>query len=242
MIILPAIDIINGLPVRLYQGDYGKASRVAEDVCATAVKFKEAGASWIHMVDLDGARIGHPVNRESIIKAAEETGLLVEAGGGIRTMADIEAYLEHGISRVILSTAAAEDPDLLKAALQRYGEKIAVGIDARNGKVQTAGWLADSDLDYCDFAKAMESLGIKTMIVTDISRDGTMTGPNFAFYAKLQKNVSSHIIASGGIHSYDDLVKLKEMGLYGAITGKAVYEGAVDVREAVKNLEKGERC
>ncbi len=234
MIILPAIDIIDGSCVRLYQGDYDRVEKVAESIKETAMSFDRAGASWIHMVDLDGAKKGCPFNQTAILEAARAVNAKVEVGGGIRTMGDIDAYLSGGVARVILGTAAVNDEVLLKTALEKYGDRIAVGIDARDRKVKTAGWLSDSDLDYIDFAKKMESFGVRNVIVTDISKDGTLTGPNFAMYEELKQNVSMNIIASGGIHAQADLKQLAEMNLYGAITGKAIYSGRIDLQEALK--------
>ncbi len=240
MILLPAIDIIDGNPVRLYQGDYGKVEKVAESILDTATSFAHAGASWIHMVDLDGAKSGKPVNQQAIIEVAKTVKANVEVGGGIRTMEDIDTYLSNGVSRVILGTAAVNDEQLLKTALEKYGEKIAVGIDARDRKVKTAGWLSNSDLDFVEFARKMESYGVKNVIVTDISKDGTLTGPNFQMYEELKNAVNMNLIASGGIHNQSDLEQLSKMQIYGAITGKAIYSGKINLQEALR-LEK-ESC
>lgn len=237
MILLPAIDIIDGRPVRLYQGDYTRAEQVAEDVTAAALRFKEAGAKYLHCVDLDGAKAGKRMNAAIIKQAALKSGLSTEVGGGIRTMADIEDYLNSGIDRVILGTAAVENEALLKEALAEYGERIAIGIDARNGFVQTAGWLGSTSLDYICFARKMEAMGAQNLIVTDISKDGTLSGPAFAMYEKLKQEVHVKITASGGVHSMEDLLKLKAMGLDGAILGKSLYAGRIDLKEALSKVE-----
>lgn len=234
MIILPAIDILNGRPVRLYQGDYGKVSQVAKDVCSTAKQFERDGASWLHMVDLDGAKCGKRMNADVIVNVAEKTGLSIEAGGGIRTMEDVRYYLEHGVQRVILGTAAVEDEMLLKKALAQYGERIAVGIDARDGMVKTAGWLHDTGLDAYGFAIRMRDLGVKTVIATDIAKDGTMRGPSCAMYAQLKEIDGLNIIASGGISRMDDVKRLSDMHLYGAIIGRSLYDGGINLVEALE--------
>lgn len=236
MILLPAIDIIDGKPVRLYQGDYSRASQVADSVVDTAVKFQKEGAEWLHCVDLDGAKAGKRVNSEVIVEAAEKSGLKTEVGGGIRTIEDVDFYLSHGIARVILGTAAVEDEAMLKKALARYGDRIAIGIDARDGLVRTAGWLGSTSLDYISFAKKMESLGAADLIVTDISKDGTLSGPAFAMYETLRREVHVNITASGGIHSMEDIRRLKEMHLYGAILGKSLYAGKVHLKEALQEV------
>lgn len=239
MIILPAIDIIGGKPVRLYQGDYSRKEEVAADVVETACSFARQGAQWIHMVDLDGAKAGHPVNHELIARAASQAGIPVEAGGGIRTMQDIEWYLTHGISRVILGTSALQNKDLLKKALERYHDQIAVGIDARDGQVMVEGWLDGSGMNYLDFAREMEDMGVSNIIFTDISRDGTLSGPALELLSVLQNELHMDITASGGIHTIEDITQLRDLGLYGAITGKAVYAGTLDLQEAI---ERGKTC
>lgn len=237
MIILPAIDIIDGSPVRLYQGDYGKKEVVAESVLTTAETFAKTGASWVHMVDLDGAKAGKRINSQLIAETARTISSKVEVGGGIRTMADIEYYLHNGISRVILGTAAIEDPVLLKEAVQKYGNKIAVGLDCKDGYAMGAGWLKGSSMYYTDFAKELEKIGVSTVIFTDISKDGTLSGPNFAMLAELQKSTSMNIIASGGIRDITHIQKLTEMGLYGAICGKSIYAGSLSLKEALAEGE-----
>ena len=238
MIILPAIDIIDGKPVRLYQGDYNKKEIVAADVLETAKSFEEKGAEYVHLVDLDGAKSGSNQNHELVIKVAKELNIPVELGGGIRSFETIKYLLDNGVSRVILGTIAMEDEELLKKAVDTYGEKIAVGIDCKNGKVYGRGWLEGSDLEYIDFAKKMESIGVKNIIVTDISKDGTLEGPNVEMLKELKKNVNIDITASGGIRDIDNIKDLLEADLYGAITGKAIYAGTLSLEEAIKISKK----
>lgn len=233
MIILPAIDIIDRKPVRLYQGDYAQKEIVGSSVMELAKNFEQSGAEYIHLVDLDGAKEGKRVNHEIILETAHALDVPVEVGGGIRTMAQIESYLENGIDRVILGTSAMEDPQLLQDALRRYGERIAVGIDCRDGLVYGRGWLEASELHYITFAKQLEEMGVQTVIVTDISKDGTLSGPNTDMHAALKEQSGMRIIASGGIRSIEDIAALKQLGLYGAITGKAMYHGTLDLKAAI---------
>ena len=208
MIILPAIDMIGGKPVRLYQGDYSKQEIVADSIADTAERFAEAGAEYIHMVDLDGAKSGKRENAAFVIDAAKKLSVPVEIGGGIRTMEDISYYLDAGVSRVILGTAAIRDEALLKQALASYGEKIAVGMDCRNGYAMAEGWLEKSDLYYIDFAKHLESMGVKNIIFTDISKDGTLNGPNLEMLKELKNAVAMDITASGGIRDLKNIQDL----------------------------------
>ena len=233
MIILPAIDIIGRKPVRLYQGDYAQKEIVGSSVMELAKNFEQSGAEYIHLVDLDGAKEGKRVNHEIILETAHALDVPVEVGGGIRTMAQIESYLENGIDRVILGTSAMEDPQLLQDALRRYGERIAVGIDCRDGLVYGRGWLEASELHYITFARQLEEMGVQTVIVTDISKDGTLSGPNTDMLAALKEQSGMRIIASGGIRSIEDIAALKQLGLYGAITGKAMYHGTLDLKAAI---------
>ncbi|MFW2488184.1 1-(5-phosphoribosyl)-5-[(5-phosphoribosylamino)methylideneamino]imidazole-4-carboxamide isomerase [Clostridium chromiireducens] len=239
MIILPAIDIIDGKPVRLYQGDYNKKEIVAEDVFQTAKSFEDMGAEYVHLVDLDGAKSGSNENHELVIKIAKELKIPVELGGGIRSFETIKYLLDNGVSRVILGTIAMEDEDLLKKAIETYGDKIAVGIDCKDGKVYGRGWLAGSDLDYIDFAQKMESLGVKNIIVTDISKDGTLEGPNVEMLRKLKETVSIDITASGGIKDIENIKELIDIDLYGAITGKAIYAKTLSLEEAIEISKEG---
>lgn len=234
MIILPAIDIIDGKPVRLYQGDYNKKEIVADDIFETAKSFERAGAEYIHLVDLDGAKSGGNENHELVIRIAKELNIPVELGGGIRSLDTIKYLLENGVSRVILGTIAIEDENLLKTAVDTYGKKIAVGIDCKDGKVYGRGWLEGSNLDYLDFAKKMENIGVKNIIVTDISKDGTLQGANVEMLKKLKSTVDIDITASGGVRDLDNIKELMEIDLYGAITGKAIYAGTLSLEEAIR--------
>ncbi len=234
MIILPAIDILNGKPVRLYQGDYNQSMQVANDVLETAKLFSDLGAKQIHIVDLNGAKEGSKVNADLICKVAQEISVPIEVGGGIRDLESIAYYLEHGVSRVILGTSALKDEALLERALNVYGDKIAVGLDCKNGYVQANGWLESSEENYLDFAKKMESKGVATLIFTDISKDGTLMGPNLEMLKQLSCSVSCQIIASGGIKDIGHIQSLKDLKLYGAITGKAMYSNTLDLREAIE--------
>lgn len=237
MIILPAIDIIDGKPVRLYQGDYSRKEIVADDIFKTAKSFEDAGAEYIHLVDLDGAKEGSNKNHELVIKLAKTLDIPVELGGGIRSFETISYLIDNGVSRVILGTVAIEDEELLRKAVDTYKEKIAVGIDCKDGKLCGRGWLEKSDLDYVDFAKKMEKIGIKNIIVTDISKDGTLMGPNVDMLKKLKEKVNIDITASGGISNIEDIKELKKIDLYGAITGKAIYAKTLSLKEAI-NVSK----
>lgn len=233
MIILPAIDLREGKCVRLYQGKFEASEVVGENPMEVALSFKESGAEYIHMVDLDGALNGEIKNLNIISEVVKKVQIPVELGGGIRDMKTIDMLIQSGVARVILGTAALNNPELVKEAVKKYGEKIAVGIDAKDEKVAVNGWLNISSVDYIEFAKEMEKIGVKTIIFTDISKDGTLQGPNLEQLGKLQKNVNCNIIASGGIKNIDDLRAINEMGIYGAITGKAIYSGNIDLKKAI---------
>lgn len=233
MILLPAIDMINGAAVRLVRGDYATASQVAEDILETAQRFSYAGCSWLHMVDLDGAKAKKTVNAEQVSRVLAQTPLRVEIGGGIRTLADIEFYRNLGAQRIILGSVAVKNKALVKLAVSTFGERIAVGIDARCGRVATSGWLEESDVDYIALAKEMEAIGVKTIIYTDISRDGTLEGLNIEQLSALRQAVSCNIIASGGVAGIRDIEACKRLGLYGVICGKALYNGALDLKQAL---------
>ena len=233
MIILPAIDIKDGQCVRLKKGDFATTHKVASDPIATAVGFKNKGAEWIHIVDLDGAKDAVRTNSDLIINIAKTSGLKAEVGGGIRTMDDVKFYLENGIERVILGSAAVKNPEFVREAVEQYGERIAVGIDARNGMVAAEGWVDDSNIYYIDLAKMMEKIGVKTIVFTDISRDGMLCGPDIEKLNELNNAVSCNIIASGGISGIDDITACKEHNLYGAICGKALYTGDLKLEEAL---------
>lgn len=239
MVILPAVDIMDGKPVRLYKGDFSTAHQVAEGALKTALDFEKAGAEWIHMVDLDGSLMKKRVNEKIFLSVAENTALKVEVGGGIRTMQDIDFYISSGISRVILGSVALKDPELVKKAVNAYGDKIAVGIDAKNGYAAAEGWTQTSDIYFTDLAKKMEQCGVKTIIYTDISKDGTLSGPNLEQLDEINSAVSCNIIASGGVTDIDDIKALKSLGLYGAICGKSIYSGSLDLKQALEACKDG---
>ena len=238
MIILPAIDILDHKPVRLYQGDYDKSQCVGESILDIAKAFEKEGAQYLHMVDLNGAKEGKKINQDIVIQVANTINIPVEIGGGIRTMKDVAYYLSNGVERVILGTAAIEEPAFLKSALDAYGDHIAVGIDCKDGYAYGRGWLAASQKEYVSFAKELEAMGVRTIIVTDISRDGTMHGPNTEMLRKLKESVSMNIIASGGIRDITHIRLLKQLDIYGAITGKAMYAKTLSLPEAV-HVSKG---
>lgn len=240
MIILPAIDMKDGACVRLKKGEFSTAHKVANNALETAKAFADAGAKWIHMVDLDGARDGVRTNFPHIYEVIQNSGLQVELGGGIKTELDVITVAEAGVGRFVIGSAAVTNPKVVDYALGLYGDKVAVGIDCMNGKVRTAGWEEDSGLDYLDFARQMEQKGVKTIIFTDIAADGMLSGPNFDQLAALQNAVSCQIVASGGVTTLDDVKCLRDMGLYGAIIGKAYYAGTIDLAEAIK--EAGPQC
>jgi len=232
MLIFPAIDLKDSKVVRLYKGDFGTVHQVADDPVATARTFYAAGARHLHMVDLDGAKDGKRKN-SAIVRQVAEVGLRIELGGGIRCMADLEAVFDLGVWRAVIGSAAVSDPDFVRAAIEKYGaERIAVGIDTKDGKVRTAGWVEDAGLDYLDFAKSMESIGVKYIIFTDIDTDGTLSGPACDKLARLQETVSCSITASGGVSCNADIRTLRDMDLYAAIIGKAWYAGAIDLAQA----------
>lgn len=238
MVILPAIDIKDGKCVRLVQGKYDSAYTVAESAADTAKAFEAMGATWLHMVDLDGAKEAVPVNTDMIFDVLKQCNLKVELGGGIRNMETIDYYMDHGISRIILGSAALNNPALVKEAVAKYGDKIAVGIDAIDGNVAAEGWTQTSTVNYIDLAKHMEEAGVKYIVFTDISRDGMMDGPNFTMLDKLNRSVSCKVIASGGVSSLTDIVVLTALKLHGAICGRALYTRDLSLRQAV-DLCKG---
>ena len=234
MVIYPAIDLFEGKAVRLYKGDYAQMTVYNEDPAAVAADFKAKGATHIHMVDLEGAKSGTTPNLATICRVKEQTGLFCEVGGGIRNMETVSKYLDAGLDRVILGTAAVTDPDFAKAAVDAYGEKIAIGVDIKDGFVAVKGWTEKSSLEAFTFCAQMEKIGIKTLICTDISKDGAMQGPNAELYKALSGQLGMDIIASGGVSNIDDIRRLAAMELHGAIVGKAYYTGAVDLREAIE--------
>lgn len=234
MIIEPAIDLKDGKVVRLLKGDFDTVHQVAEDPVETARAFAAAGAKYIHMVDLDGAKSGQRVNSAIVRSVTEQTGMKIELGGGIRSMADLEAVFDMGVWRAVIGSAAVTDPDFVRRAVEKYGDRIAVGVDTQDGRVKTAGWIEDSGLDYIAFSQSMEQLGVKTLIFTDIETDGALSGPSYARLEALQKAVGCQIVASGGVSNNRDIERLAAMGLYGAIIGKAYYAGTIDLAQAVK--------
>ena len=234
MYIYPAIDLYDGKAVRLYKGDYAQMTVYSENPAEVARDFAAAGASHIHLVDLEGAKKGSPANLETISKIIEAANLFVEVGGGIRSLETVEQYLAIGVDRVILGTAAVTDPEFLEAALARYGEKIAVGVDLKDGYVAIKGWTETSGLTAEAFFAKMETLGVKTVICTDISRDGAMKGTNRELYRELSGKFAIDLIASGGVSTLEDVQALAEMNLHGAIIGKAYYIGAIDLKTAIE--------
>lgn len=238
MIILPAIDIKDGQCVRLVQGDYSTAHKVAESPYETAKNFQNMGAKWIHMVDLDGAKEKEPINFSIVEMVAKKTDLNVEVGGGIRDMKTIERYLNAGIKRVILGSVAVKNPQLVKESIKEFGEKIAVGIDAKNEFVATEGWIESSTIHYLELAKRMEDVGVSTIIYTDISRDGTLQGVNERQLQAINQAVGCQIIASGGVKSIEDIIVCNQLSLYGCICGKAIYSKQLDLKEAIEKAGK----
>ena len=237
MVLFPAIDILSGKAVRLYKGDYNAVTVYSERPWEFAEDFVDKGCSAIHIVDLDGAKSGEAVNIDTVKRIAAVKGLYSEIGGGIRNMETVSRYLEAGVDRVILGTAALKDPSFLKNALREYGDRIAVGVDLKDGKVAVKGWLETSNKDGIEFLKELEDLGVEGVIVTDISRDGAMKGTNLDLYGRIKEEVSLKVTASGGVSTIEDIVALKSMGLYGAIIGKAYYTGAIKLKEALEALE-----
>lgn len=233
MIIFPAIDIKDRQCVRLYKGEFSKAEIVSANIVETAKRMQDDGAEFIHIVDLDGALKGKPQNLDIISEIIKNIDIPVEIGGGIRNIETVEEILNIGASRVILGTAALGNRNFVKEAIKKYGGKIVIGIDANNRKVAIEGWQTVSNVDFIEFAKDMEQMGVETIIFTDISRDGTLEGPNLDQLAEINESVGCNIIASGGIKTIDDILNLKKLGLYGAITGKAIYSGTLDLKEAI---------
>ena len=234
MRLFPAIDLFQGKAVRLFQGDYDQMTVYSDDPVGVAKHFQSLGANSLHLVDLEGAKLGTTSNFPVIRRILEETDLFTEVGGGIRSMETVEAYLSLGVDRVILGTAAVTDESFLLDALNKYGEKIAVGVDLKDGYVAIRGWTEKSAVTALDFFSRMEKLRVKSIICTDISKDGAMQGPNKQLYSELSAKFDLDIIASGGVSSLEDICALKEMGLYGAIIGKAYYTGAVDLQQALE--------
>ena len=234
MILLPAIDLIGGKVVRLTRGDYARATVYGDDPLAVALSFRDAGAEHLHVVDLEGARDGGRPNEAVIRRLIAESGLSVEVGGGVRDRETIERYLACGVDRVILGTAAVQNETLLREALAAYGDKIAVGADVKDGRIAVKGWLEKTDWSLEAFARHMEALGVRTLICTDVSRDGALGGTNRELYRKLSQSCGVNITASGGVSSLEDIRALRSMGLYGAIVGKAYYTGDIRLKEAIE--------
>ena len=238
MIILPAIDIKDGQCVRLYQGDYDQVTTYDVDPVNIAQRWQRFGASWLHIVDLDGAAAGHPVNIELIKSIRASTTVRIELGGGMRTLADIGYMLDLGIDRVVLGTVALTDRSLLMAALARWGERIVVGLDARSGSIAISGWRETSQVQATSLASELCAHGVQRFIYTDIARDGALKGPNIEELKEIQQMVSCSLIASGGVSSIDDLLSLARLDIEGTIVGKALYTGDIDLAAAIQEFER----
>ncbi len=234
MLIFPAIDLIDGEAVRLLKGDYAQKTVYSTDPVSVALDFKKQGASCVHLVDLDGAKSGETPNFDTVCRIKKETGLFCEIGGGVRSMDVIEKYTSAGLDRVILGTAAVTSEGFVQEAVRQFGEKIAVGIDIKDGCVAIKGWTQSSGLDAFAFCKTMQDIGVETLICTDISKDGAMKGTNRELYKALSAQFSMNITASGGVSTMDDVRTLRKMNLYGAIIGKAYYTGAIKLAEAIR--------
>ncbi|GGH72519.1 1-(5-phosphoribosyl)-5-[(5-phosphoribosylamino) methylideneamino] imidazole-4-carboxamide isomerase [Compostibacillus humi] len=240
MIIFPAIDILRGKCVRLTQGDYNKETVYDNSPLEVAKTWEKKGASWIHVVDLDGAKTGENVNRQTIKEIAKQVNIPIQTGGGIRSLAVVEEYLRAGVERVILGTAAIKSRSFLQEAVGKFGSRIAVSIDARNGYVATDGWTEDSGLKAIDLVKQLAAIGVDTIVYTDIMKDGMLSGPNFAELETVNKATAMKVIASGGVSAKNDVEKLTAMGIYGAIIGKALYDGRLELEEVLE-AEKNAR-
>ena len=238
MILYPAIDLKDGQAVRLLRGDMEKSTVFNDDPASQAMEFVDAGCAWLHLVDLNGAFAGEPVNDAAVEAILSRTQVPAQLGGGIRDMATIERWLDKGLQRVILGTVAVENPDLVREAAKAFPGHVAVGIDARDGRVATKGWAEETDVMVTDLAKSFEDAGVAAIIYTDINRDGAMQGPNIEATADLARAVSIPVIASGGVSSLDDLIALRDCGagLNGAISGRALYDGAIDLKAALEAL------
>lgn len=234
MKIFPAIDLYGGKAVRLFKGDYNRMTVYSNEPAEVAKKFEEAGAKYLHLVDLEGAKNGTPGNLETIRKIVENTNLFTEVGGGIRSIETAKAYIDSGVDRIILGTAAVKNEAFLQEALSLFGKKVAVGVDIKDGFVAIKGWTEKSELTAECFLSKMEKLGVTTVICTDISRDGAMQGSNNELYKTLSEKYNIDLIASGGVSTIEDIKTLTEMNLYGAIIGKAYYIGAIDLKEAIE--------
>lgn len=238
MNIYPAIDLYDGKAVRLLRGDYAQMTVYSDSPVEVAKGFAAAGAKFLHLVDLEGAKTGETPNLELISKIVAETGLFTEVGGGIRSREVIEKYLNAGVSRVILGTVAVTNPAFVREMVAEFGDKIAVGVDIKDGFVATHGWTEVSDSDCFGFCRELANVGVKTIICTDISKDGAMSGTNLPLYQELKQQFSMDIIASGGVTDMGDVRALSAMDVYGAILGKAIYIGGIDLKEAVSEVQK----
>ncbi len=234
MLIFPAIDLYDKKAVRLYKGDYNQMTVYSENPLDVAKEFKASGAQYIHMVDLEGAKEGTTPNFGVVESVCRYSALKVEIGGGIRSEETVKRYIDAGVMRVILGTAALDDPEFLALMCEKYGDKIAVGADLKDGQVAVKGWLETSNVSGMDFCQKMQDMGVKTIICTDISRDGAMRGTNRELYKELSERFTMDIVASGGISTIDDVAALRKMNLYGAIVGKAIYTGDIDLKEAIE--------
>lgn len=234
MIIFPAIDLFEGRAVRLLRGDYARMTVYSDHPEEIGKDFAAKGATHVHLVDLEGAKSGTTPNLDTVLRIRESAGFFCEIGGGIRNMGTVDTYLKAGLDRVILGTAAVEDRELLGKAVTKYGEKIAVGVDVRDGFVAVKGWTENSALHFMDFCREMETIGVKTLICTDISRDGAMRGTNREMYRELSETLRLQITASGGVSSLEDVENLRKLNLYGAIIGKAYYTGDIDLKRAIE--------
>ena len=241
MLVIPAIDLKDGQAVRLYKGDYNQKTVHRNNPEELAKEFETMGAKWLHVVDLDGAKDGKCINLETIRKIKQTTNMSLELGGGIRNMETVALYLDEvGIDRVILGTAAINDPQFLKEAISKYGaKKIVVGVDVKNGYVSTSGWLKTSDVPYLDFIKELEKIGVEYIVVTDISKDGTLQGPNFKMYEQIASVSKINFVVSGGIKDKQNILDVAKKDYYACIVGKAYYEGKVDLKEVIACLQNG---
>lgn len=233
MILFPAIDIRNGNCVRLIQGDYAQETIYGDSPTEMALMWEQKGAEYLHLIDLDGAKTGNSLNQTAIKSIAESVSIPVQVGGGIRSIETIKSHIENGVSRVIIGTAAITDPAFLEEAVKIYGDKIAVSIDARNGYVATDGWTETSDVQAIDLIKRLEDIGVKTIVYTDIFKDGMLEGPNFEELSTIDRATTLDVIASGGVTTKEDIDKLKDMNMYGAIIGKALYDGNLKFEDLV---------
>ena len=234
MLIFPAIDLFEGKAVRLYKGKYEDMTVYSEKPWEVALDFKKSGCKYIHIVDLEGAKNGDTPNIETVKKIVEASGLKAEIGGGVRSMNTVEKYLNAGVMRVILGTAAVKDPEFLRKAVKEFGERVAVGADILNGNIAIKGWTETANITTDQFFCQLEDIGVKTVICTDISKDGTMLGTNRELYKELSQKYKINIVASGGVNSLEDIIALNEMNLYGAIIGKAYYTGAIELKKALE--------